>query len=54
MYHNLRMFKEKLSRIELILVCGLLSANKNVSYRPLSPLISEELAQSFDGRKASS
>ena len=44
------MFKEKLSRIALIVVCRLFSANKNARYR-LSPLISEELAQSFNGRK---
>ena len=42
------MFKEKLSRIALTVVCRSFSANKNVRYR-LSPLISEELAQSFNG-----
>ena len=41
MYHSLQMFKEKLSRIALILVCRLFSANKNVCYH-LSPVISEE------------
>ena len=51
--HNLQMFKQKLSRITLIFVCRLFSANKNVHYR-LSPLISEELVQSFNGRKVSS
>ena len=53
MYHSLQMFKEKLSRIALILVCRLFSANKNVCYH-LSPLISEELVQSFNGGKVSS
>ena len=44
------MFKEKLSMIALIVVCRLFSADKNVHYR-LSPIISEELAQSFNGQK---
>ena len=43
----------KCARIALIFVCKLFSANKNVRYR-LSPLISEELAQSFNERKVSS
>ena len=51
--HNLQMFKEKLSRIALIVVCRFFSANKNVRYCP-SQLISEELAQSFNRRKVSS
>ena len=41
------------ARIALTFVCKLFSADKNVSYR-LSPLISEELAQSFNERKVSS
>ena len=51
--HNLQMFKEKLSRIALIVVCRLFSANKNVCYR-LSQLMSEELAESCNGRKVRS
>ena len=43
----------KCARIALIFVCKLFSANKNVRYR-FSPLISEELAQSFNERKVSS
>ena len=41
------------NRIALIFVCKLFSANKNVRYH-FSPLISEELAQSFNERKVSS
>ena len=51
--HNLQKFKEKLSRIALNVVCRLFSADKYVRYR-LPSSISEELAQSFNGRKVSS
>ena len=53
MYPQPTNVQAKAFKNRLIFVCRLFSANNNVRYC-LSPLISEELAQSFNGQEVSS